>query len=38
VKGYKTYLKLSPGASIAPQIKQLIKQLSPPPPAPKKKK
>ena len=38
VKGYKTYLKLSPGASTAPQIKQLIKQLSPPPPAPKKKK
>jgi tetratricopeptide (TPR) repeat protein len=38
VKGYKTYLKLSPGASTAPQIKQLIKQLSPAPPAPKKKK
>ena len=38
VKGYKTYLKLSPGASTAPQIKQLIKQLSPPAPAPKKKK
>jgi tetratricopeptide (TPR) repeat protein len=38
VKGYKTYLKLSPGASTAPQIRQLIKQLSPAPPAPKKKK
>jgi tetratricopeptide (TPR) repeat protein len=38
VKGYKTYLKLSPGASTAPQIRQLIKQLSPAPPAPKKNK
>jgi tetratricopeptide (TPR) repeat protein len=38
VKGYKRFLKLSPGASIAPQIKQLIKQLSPAPPAPSKPK
>jgi cytochrome c-type biogenesis protein CcmH/NrfG len=37
VKGYKRYLKLSPGTSVAPQIKQLIKQLSPAP-APKKPK
>jgi tetratricopeptide (TPR) repeat protein len=38
VKGYKRYLALSPGTSVAPQIKQLIKQLSPAPPAPKKPK
>ena len=34
VKGYRRYLKLSPGSSTAPQIKQLIKQLSPAPPKP----
>jgi len=38
VKGYRRYLKLSPGASTAPQIRQLIKQLSPAPPTPSKKK
>ena len=38
VKGYKRYLKLSPGTSVAPQIKQLIKQLSPVPPKPSKPK
>ena len=38
VKGYKRFLKLSPGSSIAAQIKQLIKQLSPAPPAPSKPK
>jgi len=38
VKGYKRYLKLSPGTSTAAQIKQLIKQLSPAPPAPSKPK
>jgi tetratricopeptide (TPR) repeat protein len=38
VKGYKRYLALSPGTSVAPQIKQLIKQLSPAPPTPKKPK
>jgi tetratricopeptide (TPR) repeat protein len=38
VKGYKRYLKLSPGSSTAPQIKQLIKQLSPAPPKPSKPK
>jgi tetratricopeptide (TPR) repeat protein len=38
VKGYKRYLKLSPGASTAAQIKQLIKSLSPAPPAPSKPK
>src|SRR5256714_2001491 len=38
VKGYKRYLKLSPGPSTAPQIRQLIKALSPAPPAPSKHK
>jgi len=38
VKGYKRYLKLTPGTSVAPQIKKLIKQLSPVPAAPKKPK
>jgi len=38
VKGYKRYLKLSPGTSVAPQIKQLIKQLSPAPTKPSKPK
>jgi tetratricopeptide (TPR) repeat protein len=39
VKAYKRYLKLNPDSSTAPEIKQLIKQLSPPPPkAPAKKK
>jgi tetratricopeptide (TPR) repeat protein len=38
VKGYKRYLKLSPGTSTAPQIRQLIKQLSPAPPTPSKPK
>jgi tetratricopeptide (TPR) repeat protein len=38
VKGYKRYLKLSPGTSVGPQIKQLIKQLSPAPPKPSKPK
>jgi cytochrome c-type biogenesis protein CcmH/NrfG len=37
VKGYKRYLKLSPGTAVASQINQLIKQLSPAP-APKKPK
>ena len=38
VKGYKRYLALSPGTSVAPQIKQLIKQLSPAPTKPSKPK
>jgi len=38
VKGYKRYLKLSPGSSTAAQIKQLIKQLSPAPAKPSKHK
>jgi Flp pilus assembly protein TadD len=39
VKAYKRYLKLNPGSATAPQIKALIKQLSPAPaPAKKKKK
>ena len=38
VKGYKRYLKLSPGTSVAPQIKQLIKQLSSAPTKPSKPK
>ena len=38
VKGYKRYIKLSPGTSVAPQIKQLIKQLSPAPTKPSKPK
>ena len=38
VKGYKRYLKLSPGSPTAPQIKQLIKALSPAAPAPSKHK
>jgi cytochrome c-type biogenesis protein CcmH/NrfG len=38
VKGYKRYLKLSPGTSVAPQIRQLIKSLSPAPPTPSKPK
>ena len=38
VKGYKRYLELSPGTSVAPQIKQLIKQLSPAPTKPSKPK
>ena len=38
VTGYKRYLKLSPGASTAAQIKRLIKQLSPAPAAPKASK
>jgi Tfp pilus assembly protein PilF len=38
VKGYERYLKLTPGTSVAPQIKKLIKQLSPVPAAPKKPK
>jgi DNA-binding SARP family transcriptional activator len=37
VAAYKAYLKLNPGASTAPQIRQLIKQLSPAPVKPKKK-
>jgi tetratricopeptide (TPR) repeat protein len=31
VKGYKRYLKLNPNSTSAPQIRQLIKQLAPPP-------
>ena len=38
VKAYKSYLKLNPDSSTAPQIKQLIKQLTPAPKAPAKKK
>jgi cytochrome c-type biogenesis protein CcmH/NrfG len=38
VKGYKRYLELSPGTSVGPQIRQLIKSLSPAPPTPSKPK
>jgi len=38
VKAYKRYLKLNPGSASAPQIKALIKQLSPAPAPSKKKK
>jgi DNA-binding SARP family transcriptional activator len=37
VAAYKAYLKLNPDASTAPQIRALIKQLSPTPVKPKKK-
>jgi tetratricopeptide (TPR) repeat protein len=37
VAAYKAYLKLNPDASTAPQIRALIKQLSPAPVKPKKK-
>jgi len=38
VSAYTQYLKLNPSSSSAPQIRQLIKQLSPAPAAPPKKK
>ena len=38
VAAYKAYLKLDPGSSTASQIRQLIKQLSPAPAKPAKKK
>jgi tetratricopeptide (TPR) repeat protein len=38
IAAYKAYLKLNPSASTAAQIRQLIKQLSPAPAAPAKKK
>jgi tetratricopeptide (TPR) repeat protein len=38
VAAYKAYLKINPSSSVADQIKQLIKQLSPAPAAPAKKK
>jgi Flp pilus assembly protein TadD len=38
VDAYTHYLKLNPGSPNAAQIRQLIKQLSPAPPAPSKKK
>ncbi|HZS25430.1 MAG TPA: hypothetical protein VFA30_10670 [Gaiellaceae bacterium] len=38
VTAYKRYLKLNPDAATANEIKQLIKELSPAPAAPKKKK
>jgi tetratricopeptide (TPR) repeat protein len=37
VAAYKAYLKLNPSSTTAAQIRQLIKQLSPAPAAPKKK-
>jgi DNA-binding SARP family transcriptional activator len=37
VAAYKSYLRINPQASTAPQIRQLIKQLSPAPVKPKKK-
>jgi tetratricopeptide (TPR) repeat protein len=38
IAAYKAYLKLNPSSSTAAQIRQLIKQLSPAPAAPAKKK
>lgn len=38
VKGYRQYLKLNPNSSSKTQIEQLLKQLSPPPATPSKKK
>lgn len=38
VNAYKTYLKLNPSSTSADQVRSIIKQLQPPPPAPAKKK